>query len=281
MEAKPSLQEARLPSGLPMEAGIGKGKRVRRSWPRRILDYLLQLASLGIFFGTGTLLSLVVLVAKPLGATPALGQTVIHRLFRFFCRWLQVTRQFQIDFGDVEELAKKKGIIIAANHPSILDVVFLLSKLPRAVCIMRAGLIRNPAFGGGARLAGYITNDLGADFVREAARKLHEGENLLIFPEGTRTRQGRALNPFKKGFALAADIAGAEIHTVFIERSGSHLGKETPLLQAAELPIRIRLRRGEVFRPKPGEPAKVLARRLEDYFRSHLAVDASGISIRE
>ena len=54
--------------------------------------------------------------------------------------------------------------------------------------------------------------------------KLEGGENLLIFPEGTRT-SALAINPFKNGFALIAKKTGASIQTVFIEREGRYLSK--------------------------------------------------------
>lgn len=253
--------------------------------PRDAWNYLLQWASLALFYGCGLCVTLLApLVRLVCGAerTPIVGRAMIRGLFRFFAWWLQWTGLFKIRFEGLEKLDRLSGCIVAPNHPGLLDAVFLIPRLPRAVCIMRGGLMRNPSFSGAARLAGYITNDRGAEMIRECEGRLRAGENLLIFPEGTRTRaHARGVNPFKSGFALAAVLTGAPIQTVFIERSGVYLGKETSLARAAEIPIRMTIRLGEVFTAQPGETAKRLSARLEAYFRSHLENGEDGVRLRD
>ena len=99
--------------------------------------------------------------------------------------------------------------------------------------------------------------------------KLEAGENLLIFPEGTRTGT-KAVNPFKKGFALIAIKANASIQTLFIEREGRYLSKGVSLFARSLLPIRFRLHLGELIEAGPDETAQQLAARLELYFRQRL-----------
>lgn len=267
---------------VPQELSRPAGRR-RRQWkPRDVWNYTLQAASVGIFFATGVAVTLVApvvrLVLGPERSLPV-GRALIRGLFRFFSWWLETVGLCRIRFEGVEKLASLRGVIVAPNHPGLLDAVFLIPHLPRAVCIMRAGLMRNPSFLGAAGLAGYITNDRGPDLIRQCERKLAAGDNLLIFPEGTRTRlHARAVNPFKGGFALAAVLTGAPIQTVLIARSGSYLAKETSLSAVAEVPVRITIRVGEVFHARPGESAKALAARLEEYFRASL--ENSGGEIR-
>ncbi|MGC1481295.1 MAG: lysophospholipid acyltransferase family protein [Chthoniobacterales bacterium] len=198
--------------------------------------------------------------------------------------WLALTRQVVVRYEGIDKLQNLRGTIVAANHPGLLDAVFLIGRLPRAFCIMRASLMRNIAVSGGARWAGYVTNDRGAGLIRQCKRKLEAGDNLLIFPEGTRTRAGaRGVNAFKSGFALTSVRTGAPIHTVIIERSGAYLGKGTGLMEPAEIPIRMSIRVGRVFVPQPNEPPKELSRRLEDYFRAELepGVGTWGLGERE
>jgi 1-acyl-sn-glycerol-3-phosphate acyltransferase len=136
---------------------------------------------------------------------------------------------------------------------------------------MRADLARNPVFGGLARLAGFVPNDRGHMLVRGGLERIRRGENLLIFPEGTRTRN-RTVNAFKKGFALIATSANAPIQTVFIEREGRYLSKQFPLFAPVALPVRFRVRLGDVIHPRPGERAPELAVRVERYFQERLAI---------
>ncbi len=256
-----------------------------RMWPgwTDVRNYALQLVSLAIFFCGGLIITIVApLLRLALGARALpVGRRIMQRLFRSYADWLQWAGLFRIRFEGGERLETLQGAIVAPNHPGLLDAIFLIGRVPRAVCIMRAGLMRNPCFAGAAWLAGYITNDRGAGLIRECRQKIEAGDNLLIFPEGTRTRcHARGVNPFKSGFALAAVLTGAPIQTVLIERSGVYLGKETSLATAARIPIEMTIRAGEVFHARPRESAKELSLRLETYFRARLANTDDGVRLR-
>lgn len=260
---------------------------IRRSgWSLRdVWSYVVQLVSVGIFFGGGVVMTVLALIVRPvLGAERSriVGRKCIRRLFQFFAWWLEVTGMCRVQYHGIEKLETLRGAIVAPNHPGLLDAVFLIPRLPRAVCIMRAGLMRNPSFVGAALLAGFIANDRGSGLIRQCERKLRAGDNLLIFPEGTRTRlHARGVNPFKGGFALAAVLTGAPIQTVLIERSGAYLAKETSLGAAAEVPVCMSIRLGEIFYAQPGESAKALSARLEAYFRESLENTGAGIRLAQ
>ncbi len=240
---------------------------VRRTW-----DYGMQLASLLYLFVGGVLVTLISPIVRiALGGRKGAGAEWVAGLFRGYVRWLTWLGQFEVKYEGLEKVGDVRGAIIAANHPGILDAVFLISRVPRAACIMRASLMRNWAFAGCAKLAEYVPNDRGADSIRQCREKLAAGENLLIFPEGTRTWPGaRGVNRFKTGFALTSVLSGTPIHTVLIERQGDYLGKGRNLWLPAVPPIRMTIRTGAVFAPREGESAKELSARLERYFRDEL-----------
>ena len=132
---------------------------------------------------------------------------------RLFNGWLPVSSRigiFDIRFPEAEKLRDLRATVLAPNHPSLIDAVILLSIVSNTVCIMRADLIESPFLGGAARLAGFVPNDKGPALVRHGIEKIRAGENLLIFPEGTRT-EAQAINSFKHGFALMAKKTGAPI----------------------------------------------------------------------
>lgn len=243
--------------------------------------YLLQLASLAYFFAGGALVSLLApfLRKRNRDASHLAGQELLHRLFSGYVRWLEWAGLIRFRFHETERLSTLSGAIVAANHPGLLDAVILLSKMPRATCIMRSGLQAHPTMAGGARLGGYIRNDCGKALIVDALARLEAGENLLIFPEGTRTRDG-ALGGFKKGFALMALRSGAPIHPVLIEKSGSYLGKGSALFLPTPLPIEIAVRVEDPILPEPGESASALAERVESFFRQRLVRTAHGIECR-
>lgn len=249
--------------------------------PRGAWDYLKQQFSVFTFFATGLLVSppcflLSVFFGRKIPAER--GQALIRWLFS---TWLKMSVRigvFDIQFPEMDKLRDQRGVIIAPNHPTMLDAVILLSIVPRTVCIMRASLNNSPFLGGAARLARFVTNDSGPALIRQGVEKLHQRENLLIFPEGTRTVSG-AVNPFKNGFALIAVKADAPIQTVFIEREASYLGKGVSLFAPTPLPIRYRIHLGEVVRAREGEHAQELAARMEEYFRAHLTNTGEAIRL--
>jgi 1-acyl-sn-glycerol-3-phosphate acyltransferase len=234
--------------------------------------YLKQISCLFSFFGIGLVVSpFCALLSRCFGdqIPPAVGQRLIRGLFK---GWLQVSSRlgiFDISFPDADKLRNLRATVLAPNHPSLIDAVILLSIVPNTVCIMRASLIESPFLGGAARLAGFVPNDKGPALIRDGLDKIRAGENLLIFPEGTRT-VGQAINTFKHGFALIAKKTDAPIQTVFIEREGRYLSKGIALLSFARPPFRFRLHLGELFRAAPDESAQQLSARLERYFREHL-----------
>ncbi len=90
--------------------------------------------------------------------------------------------------------------VYIANHPTLMDVVAILSVLPRCNCIVKGELFRHPYMGGVLRGAGLIPNDGGPELLERIERDLACGRSLMIFPEGTRSPAG-GLNPFNRGAA--------------------------------------------------------------------------------
>ena len=82
-----------------------------------------------------------------------LGRRAIMIGFRLYTWILQTFCACRFDLRAVDALAGEGGLVVVANHPSLLDAVLILSRLPNAVCVMKASLMRNWFFGAGARLA--------------------------------------------------------------------------------------------------------------------------------
>jgi 1-acyl-sn-glycerol-3-phosphate acyltransferase len=198
------------------------------------------------------------------------GQKLIQALFTFFMGYLRVFGLVELDASDVSELRAAEGLIIAANHPGLLDAVLVVSQLPHAVCLMKGSLARNLIFSGTARLAGYVHNKSGVGLVKKCEERLKEKANLLVFPEGTRTVGGKLL-PFKMGFALVAVLTRSPVQTIIITANSNYLGKGWPLFKKPVFPLRYALRLGARFVPAPGEDAKDFGGAVENYFQEKLS----------
>lgn len=236
-------------------------------WLKVPYEYLVLYVGLFIFGVMSLSWSLPATILYPLlprrtGAS--LGQFVIMIVFRIYLFILRASGLVKCDLSALDALRHEGALIIAPNHPSLIDVVLVASRLPRIVGIMKAKIWDNLLLGGGARLAGYIRNDSHASMIRLAAAAMHTNSQLLVFPEGTRTRLS-PLNPFKGGFALIAKTAGIPIQTVFIEANTPFLGKGWPLLKKPEFPLIYRARLGQRFEVK-GD-VKTFVAELEQYFQ--------------
>jgi 1-acyl-sn-glycerol-3-phosphate acyltransferase len=241
---------------------------------RSLRDTFWFYAAFLYFGGAGlayTCLSTVLHLLLPRCFGARLGKHMVSALFRSFLWLLRATGLARLDLCALDQLRGEPGLVIAPNHPCLLDAVFVIARVPDVVCIMKAEIRDNLVLGAGARLAGYIRNDSGIDMVRAAAREVRNGQPLLIFPEGTRTRR-RPINDFKGGFALIAKHAGAQIQTVFIETDSPFLGKGWPLFRKPALPLIYRARLGRRF--TVSGDAKTFVADLESYYRDELAAAA-------
>ncbi len=122
------------------------------------------------------------------------------------------------------ERLRRGGLLILANHPTLIDVVFLISLLPNADCIVKSALARNPFMRGPVRAAGYVTNDDGAGLVQDCIDAVRAGGNLVIFPEGTRTARGQPMR-LQRGAANIAVRGQLDITPVRISCTPMTLGK--------------------------------------------------------
>lgn len=196
-----------------------------------------------------------------------IGRAAISWCYRSFWAGLVKTGVMRLDYGTLDKLNDDAGLIIAANHPSALDALLVVAKVPRGVCIMRASLMHNPFLGAGARLARYIRNDPPWGMVRGAVRNLQQGGQLIMFPEGTRTLVP-PVNKFLPGITLIAHMAKVPIQTVFIETTSPYLSKGWPIWRPPHFPMEFRVRLGQRFAPEADHQG--LLKRLEAYFQSEL-----------
>lgn len=245
------------------------------NWLKRLVlapCLYLTLVWLGLISLTCNLVACVLLLMPPsllpVRRAQAIGRAGICYGYRLFWATAQAVGMMRIDVGQLDELREEPGgLLIAANHPAMLDALLIVSRLPRGVCVMKAALVKNPFLGAGARLARYIHNDSPRQLIRRAVETLREGGQLVLFPEGTRTVQP-PLNPFLPGLTLIARQAGVPIQTVLIETPSPYLGKHWPIWKLPPLPVEFRLRLGERF--EPADDHLALLRTLEAYFRREL-----------
>ena len=228
------------------------------------LGYLL----LGLMSLTVTLLAFPIRALLPRVMSKRIGRRLVTLMTRRYLRFLVLMGACRFDLSELDALRDAPPMIIAPNHPCLLDALMILSRLPGAACIMKAELVNSVFYGAGARLAGYIRNTPLRTMVQLAVDDLQQGSHLLLFPEGTRTTRF-PVGPLQGTTGLIAKNAGVSVQTVFIETSSGFLGKGWPLLRAPKMPITYRVRLGKRFDP-PRHTARFVSE-LEKYFQTELA----------
>ncbi len=238
---------------------------------RSLYEYVVLYGSLALFGAAGLTYTLIGAVLYPLlprrfGAR--VGRLIMTGIFRPYIAIIKASGLVRCELSALDALADGESVIVAPNHPSLIDVVLIGSRLTNIVCIMKANIQDNILFGGGARLAGYIRNDSTGNMVRTSVAELKDGSQLLIFPEGTRTT-AHPVNKFKSAFALIARRSGVPVQTVFIESNTQFLGKGWPLLKKPQFPLIYKVTLGKRF--EVSGDTKTFVDDLEKYYREHFA----------
>jgi len=133
--------------------------------------------------------------------------------------------------------------IFAANHVSNMDPLAFLPAIPRRISILaKKEVFRIPILSKAIRLAKFIPVERGdresaAESVDLAVQYLKEGRSFAIYPEGTRSRDGRLL-PFKKGAFVMAIQAGVPVVPVSIVGAHKLMRKGEWAMRPGEVVVR-------------------------------------------
>lgn len=239
---------------------------------RTVCTLLGYYVTLGLFGAFGFALNVFALMAGCLPRTDSIerfAQRLIHWNLALFIWWTTATSLVKVRYHGLDRLPpSRRGLVLVANHPGLLDITFLLARLPEAVCIFKPSIRRNPLLGASARLAGYLANDGGIDLLRLASDKVRAGHILIVFPEGTRTPPGTAFLPFRSGFVLIARRAGAPIQLVRIVCDRCPLAKGQAWWKPAPLPAVVNVTIGPCIAVSPDTDTGAATAEVEAWFRS-------------
>jgi 1-acyl-sn-glycerol-3-phosphate acyltransferase len=178
----------------------------------------------------------------------AAGRFGIMAGFRVFSWALTLTGAYKLDLSAIDSLRDGPPVILAPNHPSLIDALLILTRHPNIACVMKAELLNNAFLGAGSRLARYIPSDQPRQMIKDAVTDLRQGGVLLLFPEGTRSTR-EPVNPLKASIGIIAKHAGVPVQVAIIETDSPYLGKGWSLFRRPCLPITYRVRLGRRFDP--------------------------------
>lgn len=249
-------------------------ERIDRAW--RLVATAIAFSSFGI---GGLILRLVYfpllqwLVREPAGA----ARLAIHYVFRGFIGWMKFLGILRYRITGVERL-HRPGLLILANHPSLLDVVFLISLVRNANCVVKASLARNPFTRGPVLATNYICNDSGVGLVDDCIASVKAGHNLIIFPEGTRTPMDGNMQ-LQRGAANIAVRGPCNITPVLIRVEPRSLTKGLPWwkIPPRRMLFTIDVREDIAVAPfleRAGNEPALAARQLTEFLRDYFTKEA-------
>ena len=157
---------------------------------------------------------------------------VVRGHFSFFIWLIRWVAHYKIDTSAMQKYKDMRSTVVVANHPSLIDIVVLISAIPHPDCIVAGRLFNNFWM---RKIVGQLFVDSFAnteELLERCRKSLHDGNNMIIFPEGTRTRPETVGKPLKRGAAQIALRAGSDILPIHIKTENLvGLGKHESLLK--------------------------------------------------
>jgi 1-acyl-sn-glycerol-3-phosphate acyltransferase len=175
---------------------------------------------------------------------------IYHAIGRFWGRGILRICGLPLTTRGADRLERGQTYVYVSNHASLFDIPAVLAGCPGNVRIVyKKELEKIPIFGWCLKWGAYIAIDRASRTdamrsVEEAARKIREGDSVLLFAEGTRTTDGN-LQPFKRGAFNLAVRAGVPVvpltinGTFTILRKGSFAVTSGPVELVLGTPITV------------------------------------------
>jgi len=185
-------------------------------------------------FGAGGLLigavlfPLLMLVLRDSGHCAASARRIIRHGFSGFVAMMRGLGVLTLEVHGADRLART-GLLILPNHPTLIDVILLLALVDNGSCIVKGSLLRNPFTWGPLRAARYVPNHQGPELLNDCLAAVAAGDNLVVFPEGTRTVPGRS-HHLLRGAANIAVRSDCPVVPVVIRVSTPTLYKNAPTM---------------------------------------------------
>ena len=168
----------------------------------------------------------------------------VHKVARIWARGILFVSRIKVTVNGLANIDPTQSYVYMSNHQSNFDIPVLLAYLPvQFRWLAKAELFKIPIFGRAMRGAGYVKIDrfnqeAAFESLNEAARKMKNGVSIMIFPEGTRSRDGN-IRSFKKGGFIMALDAAVPIVPVVLKGTWTIMDKSSLRINTGEVSLNI------------------------------------------
>ena len=201
---------------------------------------------------------------------------IVHHYARWWAKIQLLVSGVRVKVRGLEHIGKETSYIYMSNHQGSYDIFTLLSCLPvQFRWIAKKELFTIPILGWAMRAANYISIDRSGkrkalESIERAASKIKEGVSVVIFPEGTRSRDG-AIQPLKRGGFTLAIKSGVPIIPITINGSRDVMPRDSMRVRPGE--IRVTIDRSIETAPLSLRDRNVLMEKIRGTLERNIAAD--------
>lgn len=243
----------------------------RKKAPVTMLPFLISISSFTYFLSGCLFLhsKLVSILLLPISRKRK--KAMINRSLSFYAKTVIYSGpHVKKNFSGLENLNTEKPVIYIANHTSFLDILLAIMLNPKIVLMVKGWVYNSPFFGPIIRFAGYVYTDDGPEEnVRKLKALVEDGYSLLIFPEGTRSEDGK-IGRFHKGAFHLAEQLDLDIQPILIHGASDVLPKNDFLIRPGALNVRV-LPPVNFSDPKWGTELRDKTKNVSAYFKNAFA----------
>lgn len=199
---------------------------------------IVAILKIGLIWLLAIPLSIIALVSTPIDRT---GRT-FHAMSRLWSGFILAIFGIKVRLKGKENLEPGKHYVYISNHASAFDIPALVKGIPDDIrFVLKKELTRIPIWGWALKYGHYISIDRtnARDAIKsldDAAMRIRNGASVILFAEGTRTRDGK-LQAFKRGAITLAIKSGIPIVPVTINNTFRILPKGSLNVNAADIEI--------------------------------------------
>jgi 1-acyl-sn-glycerol-3-phosphate acyltransferase len=203
-------------------------------------------------------------------------------LHRFTCVWASLytwlNPAWRVHIEGRDKIQPGTAYVMVANHQSLLDILVLFRLFTHFKWVSKIENFRVPAIGWNMSLNRYIKlrrgdKDSIAEMMVACERALAEGNSVMMFPEGTRSVDGR-LREFKHGAFTLAQRAGSPLLPIVVYGTSNALPKRGFVLQGRHA-IRIRVLDEIPHHSFAEKPVEMLTQEVRERFAAELGESAA------
>jgi 1-acyl-sn-glycerol-3-phosphate acyltransferase len=207
--------------------------------PVTLFSFFRTLVTYTFFVGGAILLTIVGFVLKLIPVRKQRIKIIYHSMLRA-CAWFVIYVEPNVKkriIGITPETFSRPSVIVA-NHASFLDILLTVMLHPKLILLTNQWVWDSPVFGGVVRLADYYPVSEGAeDSVERLRHRVEEGYSIVVFPEGSRSPDGK-IKRFHKGAFYLAETFNIPVRPLLIHGAADAIPKGSFILNEGQLTLK-------------------------------------------